>query len=303
MPERNFLGIRSPCCLSTQRKKKQFTRRLKEGKFRLLYLPTLLLGTVAKLFRYEIRALLGITNELSGTKLDPLIISNAIVQNNKNTSARGGMLCPLLNPNSDYVVFGGNRRKSSGYRLFGATDRGWVHRLGLRDAYQVKGRSQKSFRMAVAKFMFETLFAGLPRELQITVAAYNAGENQWKGLDDLQLACRSEAGFNWIDKATIRFFAPVDWCYQWRSYLSKTLGYSWIPATSSERAPSPKIDFVTPSDVRSFVQSKGWNRDELASELSSVAGCSISKKTIQRHLSGESQTDSFWLAATRLVRS
>lgn len=284
-------------------KRKQFIKCLEQGKFRLLYLPPLLLGTVAGLFRHEIRALLGITNELSGSKREPRIISNAIVRNNRRTTRDGGMFCPLLDPGKDYVAFGGNRRNGAGYRLFGDTNQGWIHRLGFWDAYRIKGRRQKSFRMKVAKFIFGSLFADLPQELHITVAAYHAGENQWKGLSDLQLACRSEAGFSWIDKSTIRFFAPADWCFQWRSYLSNQLGYSWIPATSSECAPASDPNFVTPAELRSFAEFQGWNRDELASELSRVAGNSISKKTIQRHLSGEHQSPKFWRAATELLRS
>ena len=286
-------------------RKKLFTEYCKQGKFRLVYLPTLLLGSVAGLHRHEIRALLGITNELSGTKEEPLTISKASVPDIRSSKKSRKMFCPLLDPTQDYVVFGGNRRNGfgTGYKLFGRTDQGLVRRMGFWDSYKIVGYRQKPFRMSVARFIFESLVPMLPGELQLTVAAFHPGRNEWKGLYELQQACRSEAGFNWINQSTIRFFAPTDWCYQWRSYLSKQLGYNWIPATSSECTQASNPNFVTSSELLMLAKSQGWNRGELAHHLSRIAGHEISKKKIQRHLSGESKTPEFWRLATELVRS
>ena len=289
-----------------QQNQKHYRKLINAGSIRKVYLPTLLLGGVAGLSRQEIRALLGVTSELTRGDGQPLRIINAAVPDVRRSTSSKTAYCPLLDKDEAYVVFGGNRRngKGMGYDLFGRTGKGWVRRLGRADAYKDGDKNKKAFRMSVAQFIFGDVFKGmLTEELELVVAAYHPAKNEWKGLADLQRACRSEHGFDWINQSTIRFFAPYDWCYRWRAFLSRRLGYKWIPATSSEQASSTNFKLATPSDVTRFISDRGWNRDQLARELSKLAGHLISKKKIQRHLSGESQTSEFWRLATELIKS
>lgn len=266
----------------------------KEGVIRKAYWPTLLLGRAAGLSADAIRALFGITNELTRSKRRSLIVSDRSVPLVRKLKG----ICPILDTGTDYVIFGGNRRNGvgQGYTLFGRTGNGWNDRLLLPGKALQKNEAPLNQRQkTVAEFVFGKLFAELiPPEFGLKVAAYHSGKREWKGLADLQRACRSKPGLNWIDKSTIRIFAPVDWTYRWRDYLSKTLGYSWIPSTSTELAPQSHAELIsTPEQLSNYILETGCNRDELADELSLLAGYSISKKKIQRHLSGETQTPKF----------
>ena len=271
-----------------------------KGTIRKAYWPTLLFGWQAGLSKYTIRALLGVTSELTRDGGKQHVLSNAMVP---LIRSRNG-LCPELDSNEDYIVFGGNRKvaKGQGYALFGRTDEGWVKRLGLGDAYEVP-KSRKSFRMFVAKFVFETLFGKLiPSEFQLTVAAYHSGKNEWKGLDELRRACRNEVGFDWIDKATIRIYAPCNWSDQWRAYLSQQLGYSWIPADSSECFPTHRPNSVA-KELLSYLQVQGITREQLSDQLTELAGQSISPKKIQRYVNGQTQTPEFERLLSNYLRS
>jgi len=266
---------------------------------RKAYWPMLLLGWQAGLCKFAIRALLGVTGELTRADGKQLVISNIDVPTIRNQKGR----CPVLEANLDYVIFGGNRRKAigQGYQLFGRTNQGWVKRLGLEQAYK---SDRKAWRMYVARFVFRVLFSKLiPDQLGLTVAAYHAGKNEWKGLADLRRATRSESGLTWIEQATIRIYAPANWSFLWRSYLSQQLGYSWIPENSSQLASSLNNNFITPKETLAFLEKSELTREQFANELTRFAGETISTKKIQRYIAGTTSTPEFQKLLTDYVRS
>lgn len=280
------------------RNKERNSRMRSKGIIRKAYWPTLLFGWQAGLDKFAIRALLGITNELTRVDGSQLVFSNTTVP---LVRTRKGS-CPELEANSDYIVFGGNREvaKGQGYALFGRTNEGWIKRLGLGDAYKVQ---RKSWRMYVAKFVFDSLLTRMiPQEFQLTVAGYHSGKNEWKGLDELRRASRSETGFDWIDKATIRFYAPADWNIRWRAYLSQRLGYSWIPGSSSECHSTLNSKFITPAELSTYIKSQGITQKELADRLTRLARQKVSTKKIQRFMAGTTQTPEFGKLLTDLIR-
>ena len=147
------------------------------------------------------------------------------------------------------------------------------------------------------------VLSALPAELGLIVGAYNKSVNEWKGLGDLLKMCRSETGFRWINNSTIRFYAPTDWCVRWRSYLSKQLGYTSIPACSAECNSHVSPSAVSKEELRSFIASEGLTLTQLAQQLTSAGGKEVSYKKIQRYMAGTTQTPELGKLLFDFVRS
>ena len=282
-------------CFSSENRKLVNQLR-KSGKIRKAYWPMLLLGWEAGLTRQQIRALLGITWEQTrNSDKQTLIISEGIVPIIGKTQGR----CPLLEKSQDYVVFGGNRKdhRGEGYSLYGRTQQGWMKRFGFTEAYDRKGDCWRQDTKSILDVL-----STLPAELGLIVGAYKKSENKWKGLGDLIKMYRSEAGFRWIENSTIRFYAPTDWCDQWRDYLSKQLGYTRIPCCSAECSSHARHDAVSQEELRSFIASEGLSLTQLAQQLTSVGG-EVSYKKIQRYMAGTTQTSELRKLLSDFVRS
>ena len=281
------------------RNTERYTDLKRQGVLRKAYWPILLFGWKAGLEKYAIRALFGITNEITHINGKHLVVTR---ENAPTVKAKTG-LCPELELAKEYVVFGGNRKvaKGQGYALFGRTEKGWAYRLGLGDVYKVE---RKAWRMKAARFVFDVLLGKLiPPEMGLTVVSYHSGRNEWKGLRDLQAACRHHAGFDWIDGATIRIYAPVDWRTQWRAYLSRKLGYSWIPSSSSECTSAFNPGLNMEAKLLDYIRSRQLTRVALSEELSEAAGYKISVKKIQRYLTQKTKTHEFTQLLTEFLQS
>lgn len=265
----------------------------KNGKIRLVYWPMLLLGRVAGLADDEIRAVHGITNELTrdrsvqGRSQPQLVIRDAKVGVGRINIAK---TCPLLDPSSEHAIFGGNGRYSGlGYRPIGRTNKGWLSRL-----VKPPHGDTKRERMAQLKYLFADLLPRLNDRLGIIAVAHHSGENEWRGLDALgQLSC-TESGFDWLQTVSLRFYAPVDWTDRWRKYLCDQLGYATIPKSSSEVIRAKSLPQNRLDRLVGFLKSNQLSQAQFARDLGNHFGTKISTKRVQRHLSSERDTKDFW---------
>lgn len=280
----------------------------KKGELFYVYWPALILGSSRKVgwSWSQQRLVVGLVFELTrtarrlGADIVGEVIRGAKVHNSKKLT-QNKVNCPLLHPDKEYVVFGGNgNRAGLGYRLAGKTGNGWVFRAGFLDAPEV-GLSK---RREYLKTFLETL-ESLKDDLGLVPAALGHGE--WKSMDQLMDATRSENGMKWLEECTLRVFAPADWRLRWRQFFSDKLGFDWIPSNPNDLKPGTEETkprnpeaITTANQVMKWMKANGITQSQLALEISSIGGAKCSVRRIQRHLSGKSNTSSFYEAVEKI---
>lgn len=266
-----------------------------------VYWPALVLGSSRRVgwsWRQQ-RLAVGMVRELTRRKPRPdediagEIIRSGLVPAAKNSSYK--TVCPLLDPNQPYVAFAGNgRRKGRGYQLVGRTGKGWIHRSGYLGAPRMNAAERLG---ALNSFLID--LESLRQDLSLIPAAVNKG--QWKSLDEMIDCTRTGCGQEWLECCTMRIYAPADWRIRWRRFFSEKLGFEWIPTSPEDSGNS--IESVSPRDpqaitsanqIKTWLKEKGWTQRELAEEIESVTEKQCSLRRVQRHLAGESRTDSFF---------
>lgn len=273
----------------------------KDQTFKLVYWPTLLLGRVAGYRNDEIRAIYGLTTELSRFDREPLVIRDATIDVRTD---KVGIQCPYLDPSVEYCVFAGNGRfAGKGYRPIGRTSKGWYSRL-VSVGEEGRERANKRSSMTKVRYLFSDLSQRLREKFEITPIAYHQGTGQWYGPDALARMSKSEKGYDIISKTTVGFFVSRDWTIRWRAQLAQQLGYESIPGSSSEvtsfrrRGTKSSIDRLT-----EFMAGKALTQRKLADDLTDHFGQLVSLKRVQRHLSGERDTANFWALIELFMQS
>lgn len=237
------------------------------------------------------RLLQGIVYELTrpiGQKYGQQAITKGKVVTAGN--GKHSVLCPLLDKNKKYVVFGGNgRRHGRGYQLVGRTSKGWLHRAGFPEAPK-RGSSVRFKAVAMLLANLEVL----ARDLELVVAGYHAKRREWKGIADLQDCLRTGNGQDWLEECSVRIYAPHNWQLLWRYFFSKRMCFRWIPGAIDDNGPfdevpgeEPTHPSLTRQAVAQWLESKGWTQSDLAA----ILGCS--RRRISRHLTGARWTATF----------
>jgi len=272
-----------------------------------VYWPALVLGSSRKVGWSwpQQRLVVGMVLELTRTRrkagedIAGEIVTGGLVPASKNATHR--TVCRLLDPAEEYVSFGGNgKRKGRGYRLVGPTGKGWIHRAGYLNAPEMNANEQLD---ALKSFLSN--LESLSDDLGLIPAAVNQG--QWKNLDEMLDCIRTGRGRDWLESCTMRIYAPADWRRRWRQFFSDKLGFQWIPAspddsdTSLESGkPRDPQQMTSANQVRRWLKDKTWTQQRLADEIASVTGEKCSVRRVQRHLSGECQTESFFEEVDRV---
>ena len=249
----------------------------------------LVMGMVRELTRTKAKRGEGITGE---------IVKGGLVAMTSTPMASKLVSCPLLNFNSEYVVFAGNgRRKGQGYRIIGQTDKGWLHRSGYNlPAKDPLGDSNKK-RLECMK-LFLTDLAFLSQELDLVPVGILKGE--WKNIGQMMDFSLSGSGQDWLEACTLRIFTPADWRKRWRQYFSNKLGFAWIPETHEDSgavAPNGALrklgGTISAYEVRCFLKKLGWTQRQLAEEIIKISGRSCSLRRVERNLSNNGPSADF----------
>jgi hypothetical protein len=235
------------------------------------------------------RLVVGLVRELTRTKPKPGEgITGEIIKRGQIISAYNGtgtVLCPLLDPSLDYVLFAGNgKRKGRGYRIIGQTGKGWLSRAG----YGITPEMDKKERLAKLKSFLSDLHTLSKHLGLIPVGNYRT---EWKSIDQMMDCLRKGLGQDWLESCNLRVFAPADWRRLWRRYFSDQLGFSWIPETPEGQDPesltgsSHKASgFASGHEIRSFIKENRWSQKRLAEEIAKVTGNSCSVRRVERNL-------------------
>jgi len=241
----------------------------------------LVMGMVRELTRTKAKRGEGITGE---------IVKGGLVATTSTTMPSKLVSCPLLNFNSEYVVFAGNgRRKGQGYRIIGQTDKGWLHRSGYNlPAKDPLGDSNEKRLECMRLFLTDLDF--LSQKLDLVPVGILKGE--WKNIGEMMDCARSERGQDWLEACTLRIFTLADWRKRWRQYFSNKLGFAWIPEThedSGAATPNGALrklgGTISAHEVRCFLENLGWTQRQLAEEIIKISGRSCSLRRVERNLS------------------
>lgn len=278
-----------------------------KGQLFNVYWPALVLGSSRKVEWSwpQQRLVVGMVLELTRTKrksgedIAGEIINGGHVAASKDTSHK--TVCPLLDPAEEYVSFAGNgKRKGLGYTLVGRTGKGWIHRAGYLNA----PRMTPNERLDALKSFLKDLEI-ISENLGLIPAAITQGN--WKNLDEMIDCTRTGRGQDWLESCTMRIYAPADWRRRWRQFFSDKLGFQWIPAspddsdTSLESGkPRDPQQMTSANQLKRWLKEMKWPQQRLADEIASISGKKCSLRRVQRHLSGESQTESFFEEADRV---
>ena len=287
--------------------KKQREELQRAGTLFNVYWPALVLGSSRKVGWSwpQQRLVIGMALELTRTRrkagedIPGEIVTGGLVPASKNITHR--TVCPLLDPAKEYVSFAGNsQRKGRGYQLVGRTGKGWIYRAGYLNAPTMNPKE----RLDALKSFLKDLEI-ISEDLGLIPAAVNQG--QWKNLDEMIDCIRTGRGRDWLESCTMRIYAPADWRRRWRQFFSDKLGFSWIPAspddsdTSLESGkPRDPQQMTSANQVKRWLKDKNWTQQRLAEEIASVTGEKCSVGRVQRHLSGKSQTASFFEEVDRV---
>ncbi len=203
---------------------------MKERQLFWAYLPIQVFGRACGLSFRQIRMVQGLMREktrATARKESGLIEGGAVPA----MRGQGNITCPLLRSTVKYVSFGGNLRKhrARGYQIVGSLNDdssrlgGWMRRFG----YPATGNTSAQQIQTWTAAIFEDL-AVLSRELNLVVACLGR-DGSWRSIDELPFMLRSERGTHWLNYCSLRIFAPKDHLIQWRMWIAKRLGFSFIP--------------------------------------------------------------------------
>lgn len=287
------------------------------GKVYLAYYPILVFGRSKRigLSMSQVRMMMGITRELTRVgmraavdKASPGKLRFSRAESSRRDkaevirdarvapsgSASHKVVCPFLDNNGDYVVFGGNLRnhRGCGYRLFHDVDNCWLEKAGYRQSDFVHSRWP----------YLRTLFADLRRLAEmfdLVVVGRHLKTGVWKSLDGMTDCLKSGAGQDWLSECKVRIFAPADYLIRWRYSLSKQLGFRWIPGGEErpfvECVPKSAPSIQCGDSLRAWMRDRGWTASRLADELG------YRRETVSRHLSGRRNSPVFWQAVNALA--
>lgn len=140
------------------------------------------------------------------------------------------VVCPLLNENGRYVVFGGNApRAGLGYRLVGETGGGWLARCGF--------LPQVDTDDAIAHLRcFLADLAAVANRIGLIAAAIDPNTGEWLSLADLRRAAATRHGAARLHRVHLRVYGPTDYLARLRGYYASECGFSVIPASAAELA-------------------------------------------------------------------
>ena len=295
--------------------KEKLSRLQKQGFVYYAYLPAFLFARskALGLTPQQARCLLGITGELTrvakqydgesdtggkrfvrgrSLRVDRAeVIVGGYVLPSGNDSHR--VLCPMLDREKKYVVFGGNlaNRRGRGYSILRVRKRSWQELVGF------EGREFESGPYDRIKSFFDDLEV-LSDVFELTVVGRHHSRGEWKSLREMKGCLETGVGRDWLDEATLRIFAPEDYLIRWRYAIAKRLGFSWIPGadcpfTSQEQDHDDGIVRDAPS-LNRFLKRQGWTHALIADKLG------VRRETVSRHLSGGRNSPEFWRRAGRL---
>lgn len=288
----------------------------KRGKLYYFYLPAFLFARskALGLTPQQSRCLLGITGEL--TRVAPkydgekgeggkrfvrrhsprvdrakVIVGGYVLTSGKDSHR---ILCPMLDREKQYVVFGGNlgNRRGRGYSILRVHKYSWQQLVGF------VGKEFESAPYDRIKSFFNDLEVLSDLFNLIPVGRHHV-RGEWKSLSAMRDCLATGVGRDWLDEATLRIFAPEDYLTRWRYTIAKRLGFSWIPgaecpfASQGERRDESVVDDVV--SLRRYLKQMGWTQSDLASKLE------ICRETVSRHLSGHRNSPEFWTRVSRLA--
>ena len=233
------------------------------------------------------------TRRKAGEDIAGEIISGGLVAASNNRAHE--TYCDLLDPEQEYMAFAGNKdRKGRGYQLVGRTGKGWIYRAGYLDAPEMNAKE----RLDGIKSFLKDLEV-ISEDLGLIPAAISHGK--WKNLDQMMDCTRTGRGLEWLEGCTMRIYTPADWRHRWRQFFSDKLGFDWIPASpddtdiSCEAAqPRDPQKMTSSNQLRRWLKEEMWTQQRLANEIENVTGKKCSVRRVQRHLSGKSQTETFF---------
>ena len=210
------------------------------------------------------------------------------------------VICPVLDPSTPYVTFGGNKLlRGRGYKLVGRTFGGWLARAGYSE-------SEPPYQRDIGRLLEDA--SRLANDLDLIAVGYNPANrfHQWRNTKELCDSTRSRAGREWLMECNIRFYAPADWLVRWRYFFSHKLGFRWIPRTVCDPGPADEppefaLDRIRyGTQVRALLENERMTQGEFATFLTNELRRPVSRQFVNSVINGGARSDELFQAAERL---
>jgi len=266
--------------------KKVLQTLIKEKQLFWAYLPIQIFGQACGLSVRQIRLVQGLMREKTRARgrRDFESIRQGSVPAMRG---HGRTICPLLNPKTTYVSFGGNLREhhGRGYQIVGTLKDdlnihgGWLRRFG----YPVTNQMSDDQIVSWTSIMFLDL-AELSGKLGLVVACLGK-DGSWRTIDEIHVMIRSGRRRAWLSQSSLRVFAPKDHLIQWRMWIAEQLGFSFIPGGEWSQPEgvfenSSNNQSMSPEAIKSEMSRHRITQKRLAAELG------WSESRVSRQLSG-----------------
>jgi hypothetical protein len=191
-----------------------------------------------------------------------------------------GKVCPLLDKEQRYVVFGGNGHKKGrehyhrqAYRL--AT---WMVRAGYAtddpDAYWDEARR------------FLTDLQTLSGPFGLVAGGCHPDKREWQPLERLNELTRTLAGRQWLQKCRLLVYGPENYQVAWRQELARQLGFRFIPGGADEGDMPVGKQVETPTAITSPLELDAWMRGRGMTDRELAQRLGVSQPLVSDYHSG-----------------
>jgi len=170
------------------------------------------------------------------------------------------LVCPYLEEDGRYVVFGGNgRRRGMGYLVFGRKGNGWLAKCQFASQKgSTQQRSAKKFLGALRRVgdMAGLVAVGLCRRTKVEPPI-------WLRLDELWQLAKSSKGWETLQNVHLRVYGPEDYLDRLREHYAAQGNMTGIPGAAAE-APASRD---SSGDFTQRLLCCGLSQREIAKEI------------------------------------
>jgi len=129
--------------------------------------------------------------------------------------------CPFLDPDAEYIVFGGNgKRPGFGYRIVGAKKTGWLVKCG----YKIEHTTDNQLASHSREFLRS--LDQLSQDLGIIHCGFHPKTKGWLGCEGLLRILGSRRGYDQLEQWHLRVYAPANIDERLRNLIAERGGFT-----------------------------------------------------------------------------